>query len=115
MATITPVSAMSGEVRTITWTGVSTADTATAVGPYNAGKGAIRSAVTFGATFGGATAVLQGSIDGVTYATLTDLAGNAVSATAAKVQEFSSSCMYFKPVVSGGAGDDVDIVLAMRS
>lgn len=115
MATITSVSAVTGDVNTITWTGVSTVDTATAIGPLNKGKGAIRAAVTFGGTFGGATVVLQGSVDNVTFATLTDLAGNAVSATAAKVQEFSSSALYFKPVVSGGAGDDVNIVLAMRN
>lgn len=116
MATITPSATMSGEVRTITWADITTTtDTVTAVGPYNTGKGAIRAAVTFGGTFGGATVVLQGSVDGVTYATLTDLAGNAVSATAAKVQEFSSSCLYFKPAVSGGTGDDVDVVLAMRA
>jgi hypothetical protein len=116
MATITPVSAMSGEVQTITWADVTTTtDTPEAYGPVKNGLGARRAAVTFGGTFGGATAVLQGSVDNVTYATLTDLAGNAVSATAAKVQEFSSSCLYFKPAVSGGTGDDVDIVMAMRA
>lgn len=116
MATISPVSAMSGEVQTVTWSGISTTtDTVTAYGPVNKGLGARRAAITFGGTFGGATAVLQGSIDGVTYATLTDLAGNAVSATAAKMQDFTSAAVYFKPAVSGGTGDDIDVVVVFRA
>lgn len=115
MATISPVTAMNGEIQTVTWTGISTTlDTTVPYGPMNKGKGAVRAAVTFGGTFGGATAVLQGSIDGVTYATLTDLAGNAISATAAKVQEFTSSVLYIKPSVTGGTGDNVDVVVAFR-
>ena len=116
MATISPVSAMSGDIQTVTWTGLSTTgDTAEAYGPVNRGKGATRAAVTISGTFGGATGVLQGSIDGVVYATLTDLAGNAVSATAAKLQEFTSACLYFKPAVSGGTGDDLNFAVAFRS
>lgn len=117
MATISPVSALTGDVQTYTWTGITTTtDTPSAVGPINKGKGAIRAAVTFGGTFnGGTTAVLQGSIDGTTYATITDVAGNAVSATAAKLQEFTSSCIYFKPAVTSGSADNVNVVLAMRN
>lgn len=114
MATINPTTGSVGDVVTATWTGVTTTtDTPTALNTSR-GKGAIRASVTFGGTFGGATAVLQGSNDDVTYATLTDLAGNAISATAAKIQEFSSSCIYFKPSVTGGTGDNVNIVIAFR-
>lgn len=116
MATIDPVVATNGDVVTVTWTGVSTTtDTPTAYGPLNHGKGAVRAAVTISGTFGGATGVLQGSVDGSVYATLTDLAGNAVSATAAKLQEFSSSCLYFKPVVTGGTGDNLNFTIAFRN
>lgn len=116
MATISPVSAFSGAVQTVTWTGITTTtDTAAAYGPMNGGKGALRASVTFGGTFnGGTTALLQGSNDDVTYATLTDLAGNAISATAAKVQEFSSSVLYIKPSVASGSADNVNVVVAMR-
>ena len=115
MATISPTSSMTGDVQLITWSAVTTTtDTPVACGPLNKSKGALRAAVTFGGTFGGATAVLQESIDGTTYATLTDLAGNAVSATAAKIQEFTSAALYFKPSVTGGTGDNVDIVVAFR-
>lgn len=116
MATITPSTDIVGKgIQTVTWEDITTTtDTATA---YYLGKGvgAKRASVTLGGTFaGGTTAVLQGSNDDVTYATLTDLAGNAISATAAKVQEFSSSVLYIKPAVSGGAGDNVDVVVVMR-
>jgi hypothetical protein len=115
MATITPVSSQSKDVSLTTWTGVSTADTATAIGPMNRGVGAKRASVTFTGTFGGATVVLQGSNDGTNWGTLTDLAGNEISVTAAAVREFSSSCLYIRPSSSGGAGDNVDVVLAQRT
>lgn len=116
MATIAPTVSVNGEVVTLTWSGVSTTtDTPTAYGPITKGKGARFASATIGGTFGGATAVLQGSNDNTTYGTLTDLAGNAVSATAAKFQEFSSSALYLKPAVTGGTGDNVDIVVLMRN
>lgn len=115
MATITPAFAMSKEVGIYTWTGVSTADTATGIGPMNRGVGAKRASVTMSGTFGGATVVLQGSNDGTNWGTLYDLAGNAISLTAAGVREFSSSCLYIRPSSSGGAGDNVDVVLATRA
>jgi hypothetical protein len=116
MATITPVSAFTNNVRTATWTGITTTtDTPEAFGPINTGRGPVYGAVTFSGTFnGGTTAVLQGSIDGVVYATLTDIAGNAISATAAKMQEFVSSAMYFKPSVGSGVTDDVNVVVIFR-
>lgn len=116
MATIAPTVAVNGEVVTLTWSGVTTTtDTPTAYGPMIKGKGARFASVTFGGTFGGATGVLQGSNDNTTYGTFTDLAGNAVSATAAKIQEFSSSALYIKPAVTGGTGDNVDIVVVLRN
>lgn len=116
MATISPVSAMNGDVQVVTWTGITTTtDTAEALGPLNKGRGAVRAAVTFSGTFnGGTTAVLQGSVDGVVYATLTDVAGNAISATAAKMQEFTSAALYFKPLVTAGSADNVDVAVAFR-
>lgn len=117
MADISPVRVLVGDVVTVTWTGITTTtDTPLAYGPMLSGKGARYAAVTFGGTFnGGTTAVLQGSNDGTTWATLTDIAGNAISATAAKVQEFSSSVLYLRPAVSGGSADNVNVVVALRN
>jgi len=63
-------------------------------------------------TFGGATVVLQGSNDGVTYSTLKDLQGNALSFTAAGYAEFSSAAEFLKPSISGGTGDSIDILIS---
>jgi hypothetical protein len=115
MAAINHTKSMSGDVQLATWTGVSTADTMDAIGPMNKGIGARRASVTFSGTFGGATLTLQGSNDGTNWGTLTDLAGNAISVTAAAVREFSTSCLYVRPASSGGTGDNVDVVVAMRN
>lgn len=116
MATVDPVSSMSGIVQIVTWTGITTTtDTPTAYGPLNRGPGALRAAITFSGTFaGGTVTTLLGSVDGVVYATVTDRNGNAVSATAAKMQEFTSSALYFKPSVASGAADNADVSIAFR-
>lgn len=116
MATITPALSRATNVQIVTWTGITTT-TDTATGFQPGGKGAVHGAcVGFSGTFaGGTTAVLQGSIDGTTYFTLTDLAGQAVSATAAKMQEFKSSAVYFKPLVTAGSADDVTVTVAFRN
>lgn len=116
MATINPVEATNGECQTVTWTGVTTTtDTPTAYGPLNRGMGASRAACMFSGTFDSTTAVLQGSIDGTVWATVLDIAGDAVSATAAKLQEFTSSALYFRPSVTGGGTDNVNITLLFRA
>lgn len=116
MATITPTSTVSDGVRSVTWTGITTTtDTPAALGPVNSGRKPLHGAVSFSGTFnGGTTALLQGSLDDVVYSTLTDIAGNAISATAAKLQEFVTSCVYFKPSVGSGATDNVNMTLVLR-
>lgn len=117
MATISPIAATNGEVQVVTWTGITTTtDTPAAYGPLNTGKGAIRAACMMSGTFnGGTTAVLQGSIDGTVWATVIDVNGDAVSATAAKLQEFTSSALYFKPSVGSGSTDNVDCSVLFRN
>lgn len=50
----------------------------------------------------GATIVLQGSNDGVTYTTLKNIAGSDMSFIAAGYAEFSSAAAFIKPSISGG-------------
>jgi hypothetical protein len=48
-------------------------------------------AIQVGGTFGaGGTVVIEGSIDGTNYVTLTDPQGNAISKTAAAIEEIAS-------------------------
>ena len=56
-----------------------------------------------------ATVVLQGSNDGITYATLKDPSGANLSFTAAGYAEFSSGAAFIKPSISGGTGDSLNI------
>lgn len=116
MATIDPtfssVSAQGTTIHLITWSGLSTADTATAFAvPSIAG---IAASVQMSGTWGGATVVLQASNNGSTYATIKDLTATAISATANALFEFTNSSIYLKPVSSGGAADNVDVVLVLR-
>lgn len=116
MATIDPVVTSNANGVLVTWTGITTStDTPTAYGPVSLAQGPIRGAVTLSGTFAnGSTGVLQGSVDGSVYATLTDLAGNAVSATAAKMQEFSSLALYYKPSVTAGSADNVNVSVLLH-
>jgi hypothetical protein len=97
---------------TVTWAAVATADTEIAWS-LNGGKSA-RGAVQFDGTFGGATVVLQGSVDGTTYATMRDTAGNAISDTSADVFFFETGVNYIKPLVTGGTGDSINIRVSLR-
>lgn len=66
-------------------------------------------------TFGGGTVVIQGSNDGgATWATLTDLQGNALSFSAAGLKRVNELTQYIRPSVSGGTGSAIDVYLHMR-
>ncbi len=115
MATITPVFAYDSDIdaATITWTGLSTADTADAYGPIKGGAGQFASVQLTG-TWGSATVVLQASNNGADFTTLKDRNGNNVSGTANVWFELSTSALYLKPSSSGGTADNVDIVVTLR-
>lgn len=66
---------------------------------------------TFGAA---ATVVLEGSNDGVNYATLTDPAANAISFTAAGLKQVTEAVLTARPrLVSGGDGSTSITVTVM--
>lgn len=61
--------------------------------------------VQVGGTFGvGGTIVFEGSNDGVTYFTLTDAQGSAISKTAAAIEQVVETCRYVRPRVTAGDG-----------
>ena len=116
MATVSPafdfVAAQAAKVPRVTWEALATGDTIVAL-PI-AAQAAIAGAVQFKGTFGGATVGLQASNDGTTFFTIDDLGGTPVSTGAAAFFEFTTAAMYIRPVISGGVGDDVDVVVVMR-
>lgn len=66
-------------------------------------------------TFGGATVEIHGSLDGVTYAALTDPQGNTVSFSQAGVKAIVEATPYLKPVVSGaGALTELKVMVYVR-
>jgi hypothetical protein len=52
----------------------------------------------------GGTVVIEGSIDGTNYVTLTDPQGNAISKTAAAIEEISEIVKFIRPRVTTGDG-----------
>ena len=71
--------------------------------------------VQFAGTWGGATAVLEGSMDGATWFTLTDYQGAAISVTANAMKAISENPRFIRPVTSGGSGTDVDVIIGGRA
>lgn len=111
MATITPVKeSVEGGSFVATWTGVAPGDTCE---PVQFGGAPDRSVQVVG-TFGGATINIHGSNDGTNYTSLTDPQGNDIAITAAKIEAISELTRYFKPVISGGAGSSINVILFMR-
>jgi len=98
---------------TTTWTDLSTADTATSIDV--SGLGGVVGVFEVNGTFGSATIVLQGSIDGTNWYVLEDVQGTAISATAAAMFEFDTEVTSIRPSSSGGTADDVTVTLTYRS
>lgn len=116
MATVSPtfdfVQAQAARVPRVTWADIVTGDTIVSL-PVDA-QAAVAGSVQFGGTFGGATVALQASNDGVTFFTMRDLSGAQVSTTAAALFEFTSAAMYFRPLVTGGSANAIDVTLVLR-
>lgn len=56
-------------------------------------------------TFGtGGTVIWEGSNDGINYATLNDINGNALSLTAAAIKQMNEAPLWIRPRVSAGDG-----------
>ena len=94
-----------------TWSAETTAGNAT-IPRYAPKVSLVCASVQVAGTFGGATVVLQGSNDGVTYATLKDPSGTNLSFTSAGFAEFSSGAVFIKPSISGGTGDSLNIIVS---
>lgn len=70
---------------------------------------------TFTGTWGGATAVLEGSNDGSTWITLADPQGNAISKTADAIEAILEMPVFVRPRLSVvGAGATITVAIACR-
>lgn len=95
------------------WTALATGDTIDAL--KLTGIGARRASIQVSGTFGGATVKVQTSNDGTNFADIKDIHNTAISTTAAAMFEATSAAVYIKPVISGGTGDSVNVILHMRN
>ena len=113
MATVSPVMTPTSEgVPRIIWEGVATGDTLTAYAVQQ--QYGLAASIQISGTFGGATVTLQHSNDGSTWFTATDMFENVVTATSDSMFEVSLSSAYFRPAISGGSSNDVDVILVLR-
>jgi hypothetical protein len=65
--------------------------------------------------FGGAASVaIHGSLDGVNYVALSDLAGDTIAITSAGIAVVQENVAYIKPVVTGGTSVDLDVFILAR-
>lgn len=100
-ATITDVSfKQDGSAMKAVWASTTEADTFAPISMPEY----IQRSVSMQGTFGSATVVLNGSIDGTNYTGLTNPAGVAISKTSAAVVGVSESTVFYQPVASGGTG-----------
>lgn len=110
MATVAS-STLKGDGFTFTWTPITNA---------NADGAPVSSVLTgdrcvqVSGTFGGATITMQGSLDGSTWATLSDPTGTALTFTAAGLKGISEAAKFIRPLLSGGSGSSVTVRLFVR-
>lgn len=115
MATITATlnraaKVASRDVWIVQWPAMGNADTGTSVRM----GGASDRSVQIEGTFGGATVVIQGSNDGTNWQTLTDPQGNALSKTAAALEQIEELTQYIRASTSGGTGTNLNVTLLLK-
>lgn len=98
------------DVYLATWTAMGNADTGTSV----AMSGASDRSVQIEGTFGSATAVVQGSNDGTNWQPLTDPQGNAISKTAASIEQIAELTRFVRVSTSGGTGTNLNVNLLLK-
>lgn len=113
MATVTPaVNGTIAGVPRVIWEGIVTGDT---ILPFTLTQQyGLAASVQVVGTFGGATVTLQVSNDGTNWASVSDVQGTAVSLTSTGYFELSLSGAYIRPAVSGGSGNDIDVIVVLR-
>lgn len=108
MATITPtiVEQVPGSTSpngssSASWSPLLNGDVGDKVGYHSHADRSVQVVGAFGA---GGTVLIEGSLDGANWATLTDPQGVALSITSAKIKMIAEMTTYIRPRVSGGDG-----------
>lgn len=102
MATITPTNvAFLADQNTFSWGPMANGDVGLPAQFMATGDRTFQVTGTFGA---GGTILLEGSLDGTNYFTLSDAGGTAISRTAAGLKSVLESPLFIRPRVSAGDG-----------
>ena len=99
-----------GKRRVVNWLAETTAANSS-IRVYEPEISMALSSVQVAGTFGSATVTFLGSNDGTTFTAITDVYGSAISFTAAGQRELSTCYRYFKPSLSGGTADSLNVYL----
>ena len=111
MATKTETVLNNGYGKRIAWQGLASGESGEAI---SLAEFADRSVQVDG-TFGGCSVIIEGTNDGVTYYTLNDLQGAALSISTAKIEGIAELTHQVRPRISGGDGTtDININLFAR-
>lgn len=104
------------DVHTITWEAIGDADQGEGnpTGTWLEMPASSDRSIQVDGTWGSATLVVQGSNDGVSWHTLTDPQGNAISKTADFIEMVTELTRYIRVSTSGGTGTDLDAVLLVK-
>lgn len=93
----------------VTWANMSSADTAA---PHLVkSKPAIVVVQAEGLFAGGTKVAIQGSLSNVSFVTSSDMTLTPIAITANAIVSVLDSCLYYKPTVTSGTGDNVTISL----
>lgn len=112
MPTVTPAITPLASVPRVVWSGIITGDTINAF--TVSGQWGLAGSVQISGTFGGATVTLQHSNDGSTWFDAKDVSGSTVTATSAAIFEVSLSSLYFRPAVTGGSANSINVIVVFR-
>lgn len=99
----------------ITWPNMANGDTGEPV--LLAGRAGAIGCVQAEGNFAGGTLSLQGSNianGGGPYRNITDAAGNAVTFTAAGLEDFSTAAAFVSPALAGGSGGAITVSMVVR-
>lgn len=115
MADIIEANVDKNERNVVTWETLTSANSAGRSFQPERLRGALAT-VQFTGTFDSATAVLQGSNDGINWETIKDAQSSlGISMTAAGYAEVQTGFLYIRPSTSGGGGSqDIDCILCAR-
>jgi len=93
------------------WASIGNSDAAL---PVKIDRAAYAVMVQVDGTFGGTSVAIHGSLDGVTYGALASHANTALAVTSAGMASVRDPVLYIKPVLTGGSGSSVNVLIMVR-